>query len=107
MLFIGEGDQVFIPMMPMKPGDFPVEFTRVTFPVRGAWCITVNKSQGQSMDYAGLYFKQSDTTSDETSGQPFAHGQCYVAFSRVGNPSHLYVYSPKNKINNIVYPEVL
>ena len=48
-------------------------FTRIQFPVRLAYAITINRAQGQTVDYVGL-----DLTVD-----CFMHGQLYVALSRV------------------------
>jgi len=41
-----------------------------------AFAITINKSQGQSLEDVGLYLPRP----------VFAPGQLYVALSRVGNP---------------------
>ena len=52
----------------------PFDFVRTQFPITLAYCVTVHKAQGQTLQSLGLYF----------SGAPFAHGQLYVALSRVG-----------------------
>ena len=93
---IGAGDQVFIPKMPMMPSDFDIKFTRFTFPLRPAFVITLNKSQGQTFNYCGLDLEES----------AFSHGQVYVGFSRVGDPNHLFIYAPGGYTRNIVYHEV-
>lgn len=41
-----------------------------------AFAMTINKSQGQSLDIAGLYLPTPC----------FSHGQLYVSLSRCGNP---------------------
>jgi len=51
----------------------PYAFTRTQFPLSVAYAVTVHKSQGQTYKNIGLIF----------SGNPFAHGQLYVALSRV------------------------
>lgn len=52
----------------------PFEFERTQFPVCLAYSITINKSQGQTLGRCGV---------DLSLGQCFAHGQLYVALSRV------------------------
>jgi len=59
---------------------FPFKWKRRQFPVRAAFVMTVNKSQGQSLRCVGIYLAQPC----------FSHGQLYVACSRVGHPKHLW-----------------
>jgi hypothetical protein len=53
--------------------DTPVRFRRRQFPIRVAFSITINKSQGQTLDRVGLYLPRPC----------FSHGQLYVALLRV------------------------
>ena len=78
--------------------DLPVTFTRRQFPVRVAFAMTINKSQGQTFGRVGV-----DLTRDV-----FSHGQLYVAFSRVRNLSSLRVLLPSRNVRttNVVYKEV-
>lgn len=58
------GKRVFIPRIPLDSKDdeasknrrklVPVPFTRLQFPIRPAFAMTINKSQGQSLRYVGI-----------------------------------------------------
>ena len=62
-----------------------------------SFAMTINKAQGQSLTVAGV-----DLT------EPcFSHGQLYVALSRVGSPSGLFVYAPDRRTKNVVYTDAL
>ena len=67
----------------------PVPFTRTQFPIRLAFAMTINKSQGQSMKYIGVDLRQKDC---------FSHGQLYVALSRVTMKSNLYIITRDDDI---------
>ncbi len=69
----------------------PCAFTRTQFPLCVAYAVTVHKSQGQTYKHVGLYF----------SSKPFAHGQLYVAISRVRGWSNIVVLN-NNSIRNMV-----
>lgn len=75
--------------------------TRLQFPVRLAFAMTINKSQGQSLQYVGIDLRKP----------VFTHGQLYVALSRSTNVHNIVVlFAPSNvdrKTENIVYTEVL
>ncbi|UYV83333.1 hypothetical protein LAZ67_23000609 [Cordylochernes scorpioides] len=79
-----KGQDVLLPRIPLFPPDLPFEFKRLQFPVRTAFSMTINKAQGQSLKVCGLNLEVPC----------FSHEQLYVASSRVGNPSNLYVYTP-------------
>ncbi|THU86344.1 hypothetical protein K435DRAFT_868389 [Dendrothele bispora CBS 962.96] len=63
--------------------------------------MSINKSQGQSVDHVGLDL-QTDV---------FTHGQLYVALSRCTSAQRIKVIFPEDNENcrtiNIVYPEII
>ena len=73
--------KVLIPRITLRPKDreFAFEWSRRQFPVRVCFAMTINKSQGQTLQNVGVWLNDSC----------FAHGQLYVAVSRVGSPSQL------------------
>jgi ATP-dependent DNA helicase PIF1 len=48
---------VFIPKMPLIPSDthLPFDFKRLQFPIRPAFAITINKSQGQTLRFVSIW----------------------------------------------------
>ena len=91
------GESVFIPRIPLIPSDSTVPFKRLQFPVRLSFAMTINKSQGQTLKTVGLSLQT----------KCFAHGQFYVACSRVSSPTNLYVLTESPRTANVVYHEVL
>ncbi|XP_044574027.1 uncharacterized protein LOC123258219 [Drosophila ananassae] len=71
-----KGEDALIPRIPMIPTDIPFDFKRLKFPVRLDFAMTINKSQGQSLEVCGINLEFPC----------FAHGQLDVACSRVGKP---------------------
>ena len=96
--------KVLIPRITLKPRDreFTFEWSRRQFPVRVCFAMTINKSQGQTLQNVGIWLNDSC----------FAHGQLYVAVSRVGCPSMVKFAirrchgSPDTATRNVVYREV-
>ena len=99
------GSETFaIPRIPLvaKDKSIPFEIQRIQFPMRLAFCLTVNKSQGQTFERVGIHLERP----------AFSHGQLYVALSRVRSPEHLSVYTGENDASchsttNIVYQEIV
>lgn len=48
--------KVLIPRIPMTPKDLTFAFKRLQFPVRLAFAMSLNKSQGQSFQVCGIIF---------------------------------------------------
>ena len=93
---IFKGDSVIIPRIPIIPTDLPFQFRRLQFPIKLAFSITINKSQGQTLKFVGLNLQT----------QCFSHGKLYVGCSRVSTGKNLYMYAPKG-VRNIVYENAL
>lgn len=88
----------------MCPADKTLPFTlkRKQFPISVCYAMTVNKSQGQTVQNVGLYLPNP----------VFGHGQMYVAVSRVTSPTGLKIVtvdedpSQNGLTRNIVYREI-
>ena len=76
-----KGSTLLIPRVTMSPADCELPFTlrRRQFPLRPAFCMTINKCQGQSLKVAGIFLPEP----------AFTHGQLYVAASRVGDSQRI------------------
>lgn len=81
--------------------ELPVLLRRRQFPIRLAFAMTINKSQGQSVKYVGI----------DLCTPVFTHGQLYVALSRSTSANRIKVLVSHDYENfttrNIMYPEVL
>jgi len=51
------GEKVFIPRLSLTPSDIeiPFKFKRKQFPLAVSFVMTINKSQGQSLQHFGIY----------------------------------------------------
>ncbi|KAH9535724.1 hypothetical protein CY35_17G068800 [Sphagnum magellanicum] len=95
------GKCVFIPriIMSLTGTDWPFVLRRRQFPVRVAFAIIINKSQGQTLDNVGVYLPSP----------VYSHGHLYVAISRVTSSANIKIFSgqgPDGYMRNVVYKEV-
>jgi hypothetical protein len=77
----------------------PFTVLRRQYPIIPAYCLTVHKAQGQTINKCGLIF-ESD---------PYTHGQLYVALSRVSSWDSLYVkmHAEQTEVRNVVLQHLL
>lgn len=96
---IDGSEHFLIPRIPLIPSDsnMPFKFKRRQFPIRLAFSMTINKSQGQTFEKICLVLNDP----------VFSHGQLYVGFSRARSFESVSVVAPKNEVFNCVYEEVL
>ena len=105
---VHKGRRVFIPRMVfVSDEESGLSFTlrRRQLPLRLAFAMTVNKSQGQTLRRVGLYLPND----------LFSHGQLYVALSRVSSEDSIVVLAKKGfqhgkpgvYTKNFVYREAL
>ena len=98
------GEKVFIPRIVLPPFDskWPFVLKRRQLPVSMCFAMTINKSQGQSLQRVGLYLDRP----------VFSHEQLYVAVSRVTSKDGLKILIVENDYGdcfhtkNIVYKEI-
>ncbi|KAH7665744.1 DNA helicase protein [Dioscorea alata] len=98
------GDKVYILriIMPVQEGKWPFIMCQKQFPVKLSYAMTINKSQGQTLELVGLFLPKP----------VFSHGQLYVALSRVSSVEGLKVLilddngKNTNKTKNVVYKEI-
>ena len=103
------GERVLLPRMTLQPSDtgLPFKFRRRQFPIRLGYALTINKAQGQTFDMVGVSLQRP----------VFAHGQLYVALSRVRRQAALRVkvtdtaqqgrLGAQTYTQNVVYGELL
>ena len=78
------GDRFFIPCISINliKSSLPFVLLRHQFPVQPAFAMTINKSQGQTIQHVGIYLLQP----------VFLHGQLYGALSRCPTFANLHVF---------------
>ncbi|XP_050205787.1 uncharacterized protein LOC126655597 [Mercurialis annua] len=102
------GENVFIPRIVLSTTEkrWPFTLKRRQFPIKICYCMTINKSQGQTLNKIGIYLDNP----------VFTHGQLYVALSRVTNKNGIGILIHKNQkdetynymnfTKNVVYDEI-
>jgi ATP-dependent DNA helicase PIF1 len=101
----GAGNVAFIPRIKFisDNSSLPFTFARKQFPLRLAYAMTINKSQGQTLSHVGLHLGHD----------VFSHDQLYVAFSCAKAPANIKVLLPdtvhgrSGLMRNVVYEEAL
>ena len=91
-----EGEGTLFPRIPLIPNDVLFHFMRLLFPVRLAFTMSINRSQGQSLSVCGINLENPC----------FSHGQLYVACSRAEIPTKLFIYE-REKTKSVVYHKAL
>lgn len=90
------GESVFVPRIPLIPSNFPFQFKWLQFSSKVCFAMTLNKSQGQTLKFAGVYLREDC----------FSLDQFYVPCSRVRSPSSLVVQEPEGTTKNVLHKEV-
>ena len=94
---------IIIPRIPMISNEtsFPVPFKRTQFPVLGAYYITLNRAQGQTLKFAGVHLPQSKKNRESKMNPTMASAEPIASASET--TSHHRATQPKRK-NKLLSP---
>jgi ATP-dependent exoDNAse (exonuclease V) alpha subunit len=101
-----ENKTFLIPRINFKfsAGDSGIQILRKQFPIKLAYALTINKAQRETLDFAAIDLRDN----------VFAHGQLYVALSRVRKSENVIILTTETKLienglytANPVYRELL
>ncbi|XP_065219693.1 ATP-dependent DNA helicase pif1-like [Planococcus citri] len=86
-----ENKTFLIPRISFKfsAGDTGVQILRRQFPIKLAYALTINKAQGQTLNLAAIDLRD----------HVFAHGQLYVALSRVRSSKNICILTSQSKVS--------
>ncbi|KAL7491042.1 hypothetical protein ACHAWT_000513 [Skeletonema menzelii] len=110
-------DILILPRIPMTSSagtNLPFVLSRLQFPIKSAFAMTINRSQSQTFsEKCGILLPKSLWT----------HGQLYVSFSRCGNMNNVFIWADQDEfkelldtgqlqrdkvyMRNVVYTEVI
>ena len=90
-----------IPKLNLIPTDinFPYAIRRVQLPIRSAFAMTINKSQGTTLKKIGIYLNSP----------VFSHGQLYVALLKVSSIEDIIIATDtriEETTRNVVFKEI-
>ncbi|XP_070030020.1 uncharacterized protein [Nicotiana sylvestris] len=99
---------VFIPRIPLLTSQdekIPLQFKRTQFLLCLCFAMTINKAQGQILDFVGIYLREP----------VFSHGQLYVALSRAKSSNCVKILirpsatdsNDNHSTYNMVYDEII
>ena len=96
-----ENDVLILPRIPMTSSagtKLPFVLKRLQFPIKVAFALTINRSQGQTFaGKLGILLPRSVWT----------HGQLYVTFSRCGNPNNVFVWADQDEFKEFIHENKL
>lgn len=90
------GSRIFVPRAELSPSDsnLPFMLRRRQFPIRLAFAMAINKSQGQTLNRVGIFLPKP----------VFSHGMLYIAFSRTKSLHNIHISVKDSKTQGHLIP---